>query len=423
LLAAFPTADAKTSTLVPPPHAHTFGIRRVTTKEIGIFVPSVRIQSPGGIATALLEATDQPGESGDDDEVTLVALDAATGSLFTNFGLLKAGSWNGEDSAVGPLSRPSDVAIDREGRVAVTDTGNRRVVLLTHDGRSLHAVRAFDGFLEPTGIAPDGRGGFWVCDRRFNTVFHLDTSTGDRTTFGLEVAFDRPIACATIPHDEKLPSGHQRVLVVVDQDGQRLRSFDPSGVLRGTLDAASVGDDGASFDAIDLDYYGNVYAVDRGGDRLHKLRRDLFLLDTFGARGTDEGQFLAPRGIAIHRKLGQVFVTEEDGGQYLWVGTDVRRFRADDQGEAVAFSFVLTEESTLDFRILDAQGKEVAIVIPGRRHPAGPQKGTWDGTDASGRPSPPGDYLAEIRARATYASRSTFEKKFLRTFTLGRSEP
>jgi sugar lactone lactonase YvrE len=394
----------------------------VTTREIGIFLPSVLIRSPGGIAVALLAATDERGESSDDDEVTLVALDSESGQLFTNFGLLKAGSWDGDESPLGTLSRPTDVAIDRDGRVAVTDTGHRRVVLLSHDGQSLRALRAFEGFLEPTGITPDGRGGFWVCDRRFNTVFHLDTRTGERTTFGLEVAFDRPTACATTPHGESLPSGHRRVLAVVDQDGQRLRSFDVSGALRATRSAASLDRAGASFDAIDIDYFGNVYAVDRTHDRIHKLRHDLYPLDTFGERGTHEGGFVSPRGIAIHRKLGQVFVTEEDGGQYLWVGTDVKGFRAEDQGDMVAFSFVLTEESTLDFRILDSQGKEVAVLVPGHRQPPGPQKGTWDGTDSDGRPVGKGDYFAEIRARATYASRSTFEKKLLRTFTFGRPE-
>jgi sugar lactone lactonase YvrE len=401
--------------------AHTFGVRRVTAKEIAIFLPGVTVRSPGDIATARLAATDRPGDPGDDDEVTLVALDSATGNLFTNYGLLRVGSWTGAGTRLGALRQPTGVAIDRDGRVAVTDTGNRRVVLLQHDGGELRASRAFDGFQEPTGIAADGRGGFWVCDRRANAVFHLDTASGARTTFGLEVGFDRPIACAAIPQGESVPSGTKRTLCVVDRDGQRLRSFDPTGVLHAGVDASSLGPGGASFDAIDLDYYGNVYAVDRAGDRLHKLRHDLLPLDTFGARGEREGEFLSPRGIAIHRKLGQVFVTEEDGGQYLWVGTDVKDFRADDRGDEVAFSFLLTEESTLDFRILDVEGEEVSVLVPGRRHEAGPQRGSWDGTDRAGRRVPGGDYLAEIRARATYASRSTWEKKLLRTFTLGRS--
>jgi DNA-binding beta-propeller fold protein YncE len=401
--------------------AHTFGVRRISAKELGIFLPGVQVRSPGAIATALLLATDRADDPGDDDEVTLVALDSATGTLFTNYGLLRVGTWNGAGTEVGALRGPTGVAIDRAGRVAVTDTGNRRVVLLQHDGAELRAVRTFDGFVEPTGIAPDGRGGFWVCDRRSNAVLHLDAATGERTTFGLEVGFDRPIACATLPQGENLPSGTKRAIVVVDQDGQRLRSFDPTGVLRASIEAASLAGGGASFDAIDLDYYGNVYAVDRAGDRLHKLRHDLLPLDTFGGRGESEGQFLSPRGIAIHRKLGQVFVTEEDGGQYLWVGTDVKDFRADDRGNEVAFSFLLTEESTVDVRILDVRGEEVSVLASGSRHPAGPQRGTWDGTDRSGRRVSGGDYMAEIRARATYASRSTYEKKLLRTFTLGRS--
>ena len=36
----------------------------------------------------------------------------------------------------------------------------------------------------------------------------------------------------------------------------------------------------ASFDALEIDYYANVLAVDREGHRIHKLRDDLLPLDT-----------------------------------------------------------------------------------------------------------------------------------------------
>jgi hypothetical protein len=404
---------------VAPPRAHTFGVRRVTQRELKLFLPGIEIRDPGGITATRLAATDDPEDPSDDDEITLVAVDRGAGRLLTNLGLLQVTTWDGSGTAIGPLELPWDVAIDRAGRVAITDPGRRRVVLLRHDGRSIEPERAFDGFLEPAGIAADGRGGFWVCDRRFNTVFHLDTETGHRSTFGLEVAFDRPIDVAAVGADERLARGHAAGLVIVDRDGGRIRAFGRAGELRASRDASTLEVPDAVFDAVEIDYYGNVVAVDRTAHRIHKLREDLLPLDSFGGRGADEGQFVEPRGIAIHRRLGQVFVTERNGGQYLWVGTDVKAFAARDAGSGVRFAFRLTEESTLDLRVLDAQGRPVAEVVRAERLGAGPHELGWSGVLASGDPAPRGDYLAEVRARATYASRSTFERKLLRPFTLG----
>jgi hypothetical protein len=224
---------------------------------------------------------------------------------------------------------------------------------------------------------------------------------------------------ATVPEGDKLARGKKRTVVVVDRDGYRIRSFGVGGTLRATREADTLGLEDASFDDVDIDYYGNIYAVERRHHRLHKFRDDLYPLDTFGERGTDEGKFLSPRGIAIHRRFGQVFITEEDGGQYLWVGTDVKHFEAEDRGEIVFFSFVLTEESTVEFRILDPQGNEVTTLLAEGRRTPGPQQGSWDGTNERGERVGDGEYVAEIRARATYASRSTYERKLLRPFTIG----
>lgn len=403
-----------------PPASHTMGFRRVTSTQLMLVIPGMRLRDPGGIAVTRLRATDDPNDNGDDDEVTIVALDTGAGRLITNFGLTGLDTWDGADTEVGPLSAPTDVAIDRDGLVGITDTGNRRIVVLQHDGKSLGQPRAFGGLDEPLGVAADGAGGFWVCDRARNAVVRVDATNGARTTFAAETRFDHPICIAATEKGERLAHGKSPVVVVVDRDGQRLRTFDPSGALRKGIDASALGVPDARFGAVEIDYYGNVYSVDREGDRIHKLRADLLPLDTFGKEGTDPGEFRSPRGIAIHRRLGQVFVTEEDGGQYLWVGTDVRGFRAEANEGTVDFSFMLTEDSQLSMRVLDPQGHEVAVLVPERRVQCGPQHGIWDGTSEAGGRAAPGRYLAEVRARATYSSGSKFERKLLEPFTLGQ---
>jgi hypothetical protein len=421
-LAAGPAVADPPTTLVPPPAAHTFGIRRLTQRELTLVMPGVALVSPGGLAVTRLAATDDPDDRSDDDEVTVVGVDTGAGALFTTFGLAKVGRFDGKGTEFGPLSRPDDVAIDRTGLVAVTDTGNRRVVILRHDGTRLEPVVAHGGFLEPRGIAADGRGGFLVCDRRFHAVFRLDALTGARSTFGLEAAFDRPVDVATIPEGDRMASGKKRVVVVADRDGARLRSFDPAGALRAARNASSLGGDGASFDAVDVDYRGNVFAVDRAGNRLHKLGEDLAPLATFGSRGTGPGQFLGPRAIAIYRRFGQVFLSEEDGGQYLWIGTDVLDLSARADGTGVRLEYALTEESTVDVRILDAGGGEVVRLVEGARVAPGRQNGFWDGTNGAASRVDPGEYVVEVRARATYASRSSFECRRSTPFTLPRGE-
>jgi flagellar hook assembly protein FlgD len=69
-------------------------------------------------------------------------------------------------------------------------------------------------------------------------------------------------------------------------------------------------------------------------------------------------------------------------------------------------------------RILNSSGGEVVTLVTNSRQPAGAQSGTWDGTNPAGRRAPPGDYVVEVRARATYASKDQFECRRTTNLTL-----
>lgn len=85
--------------------------------------------------------------------------------------LLRKIGTSGKDhtlTAPGELAKPSNVAVDQDGNVYVSDTLNDRVQVFDADGTFIRAFgKAGDGpgyFARPKGIAIDGDGHVWVAD-------------------------------------------------------------------------------------------------------------------------------------------------------------------------------------------------------------------------------------------------------------------
>ncbi len=84
--------------------------------------------------------------------------------------LRRIGAGGKKHSLTGPgdFSLPTNVAVDKEGNVYVTDTLNNRVEIFDADGKFISEFgKAGDGpghFARPKGIAVDGDGHIWVAD-------------------------------------------------------------------------------------------------------------------------------------------------------------------------------------------------------------------------------------------------------------------
>jgi hypothetical protein len=74
-----------------------------------------------------------------------------------------------------------------------------------------------------------------------------------------------------------------------------------------------------------VDYYHNVYVTDRDSHCILKYDRMLEYIAPFGTKGRDDNQFIEPRGIAIWKRFGQVFIAEKGGAQYYWVGNGLKK--------------------------------------------------------------------------------------------------
>jgi hypothetical protein len=176
------------------------------------------------------------------------------------------------------------VALDEWGRVYVTDTGNRRIVVFDSGGTVIRVMPGpNDGFSfvdGPVMIAIGDGANYWSYFRR------------------------------------------ERVMCCADSGGSRIRKLDLNG--RSIKSIALPSGHLAAYGA--TDYYHNLWITDKGGHCVLKYDHNLELLDTFGSYGKRDNEFVQPRGIAIWKRYGQTFIAEKTGAQYYWVGTKLKRF-------------------------------------------------------------------------------------------------
>jgi DNA-binding beta-propeller fold protein YncE len=128
------------------------------------------------------------------------------------------------DEDPGTFSKPSNVAVDHDGLVYVTDTMNNRVEIFDADGNFLNMFgKAGDGpgaFARPKGIAIDSDGHVWVADAFSNRVQIFDREGHLLAFFGTG---------GTMPGQFSVPSGvyvdKDNRAFVTEQMGGRLQVF------------------------------------------------------------------------------------------------------------------------------------------------------------------------------------------------------
>jgi hypothetical protein len=204
---------------------------------------------------------------------------------------------------------------------------------------------------------------------------------------------------------------------VVCRDSAEIWRFEGRGRVTARIRADDIpGRAGGRFTYLALDYCDNVYAMDPAGHAVHKFDRNLTYLTTFGGPGTGDAQFLSPRGIAVHRRFGQVFVVEQGGAQYYWVGADLRSLHATfDSGRGqVVISLFPTERAFVKMGVY-SRGKLLRTLLTRWTAEPGPQQVLWDLTDDRGNRVSAGTCVVRVEIEPTYSSYTHFRKKFERT--------
>ena len=252
---------------------------------------------------------------------------ASDGSLLHEWGTF-ADAFSG-DAPIGTFNEPWGVAVGPDGSVYVTDTWNHRVQKFTEDGRPLKMWGQFgqplpgdalssSSFWGPRGIAVDKNGHVLVTDTGNKRIVVFDKDGNYITEFGTAGfdpgQFDEPVGLAIAPN-----SG---TVYVVDTWNQRVQGFVPSE--DGTLYFPSIQWDvngwfGQSLDNKPFIAVGaneHVFITDPEGYRVIEFTEAGQFVRTWGDFGNGLDEIGLASGITVDQ-LGFVWVTDAGNNRIL----------------------------------------------------------------------------------------------------------
>ena len=247
------------------------------------------------------------------------------------------------------LSHPYGLALDSEGNLYVSDSGNHRVRRIDSGSRTIETVAgtgeigfSFDGgpavaaqLASPQGLAADDAGTVYMAESSTSRVRRIDSVTGIIDT--VAGTGDRgysgdggPATEAMLQHPFGVAVDMSGNLYVADTWNHRVRRVDASTGLIETLAGGSAqgdtGDGEAASEAlldtpmaVAVDEAGNVYMTDSSNHRIRKIDAVTMAIDTLagtGERGysgdggaATDARLTAPRGITADGS-GTVYVAD-----------------------------------------------------------------------------------------------------------------
>lgn len=429
------------STLVFPAFLHTYGVRKATETHLRLYTKNrVGVEDPQGIAATRLKSWDDPKSKKDDDEITVYGVNSGYHMIIYNTSMTTLGFYGPKEKGERQLRFPHGITANSRGDVYVADTGNDRVVRFFNPKKNLRFVTALGSggsepghFNQPRDVALDSRGNVYVADTGNHRIQVFDAQNELVRVFAdsgrAEGQLWHPSAIAVADRWEPWSYYKDEFFVIIDLDRTRVQKFWMDGSFAAAVEVSELGLENASLSYVALDYYNNVWVTDQANHTIHKFDRNLNYLARFGSYGTEDREFVEPRGIAIYRRFGQVLIAERNTVQYYWIGTDVRDVRAevDSARGLISLSYFLTEPAYIALRVKTPDGRETQPLKKVWR-PSGANL-EWiagDGQSISGRvtsrndnthlagvaPVSAGNYTLSLKIQPTYSSFGYFEKDF-----------
>jgi hypothetical protein len=351
----------------------------------------------------------------DDDELTVYGVNSGAGEVIYNTSRFSLGFFSGWKA--GGFVNPIGIAADRDGWVAVSDGESGNVVFLKNESNKLtyrETISLGDTgtpLRSPAGVAIES-GRLYIADSGNNRLVVMNNRGVLLDSIGTEDGSFRllqPFGVAVI--DDPAWNHYQsRFIVVTDSLNQRLCKLAMDGEPLEVKRFAEVSGGTGGFFFVAIDYYSNVYATDSLSDCVYKFDRYLNYLTRFGCGPNPGADLDSPRGIAIYRRFGQVFIAEREGASYFWIGTDIIGLSCETEmqdGEAhFRVQFLLSEQSITEVSLEDHSNKTIHLL--GRKEFTQPGRvSRIYRLPAGGLPCPVAEckYYVTVSAKPTYSSR------------------
>lgn len=424
------------TTFVFPAYKHTYGIRKAGATELFLFMGfKVSFSDPQGLACVRLDSWEDPEDPHDDDELTVYGVNSGEDNIIYNtsmWGLGIYGLYEDDDQL---LKKPHGICANRKGDVYVADTGNHRIIRLFNPAHELHFVTAIGSkgsdpgkFISPQQVALDHMGNLFVSDSGNHRIQVFDSNNNLKNTFSGNNFLMGPTGISLTDTLEKHARKKENFVIVVDSAASRISKFDFHGNRKKTVSMIKFGYPHTKLEYICIDYYNQILITDSKNHCIHKFTHNLEYITSFGREGDDDFEFIKPTGITINRRFGQLFVAEESGAQYYWIGTDISDLKVNNHKNNLIFTFRITEPSYITADILDDKGLFVMRLTQDRLLPRiGEQMLRWNKVVGRtntkiieeedlelservlpGNLVPPGKYILKISLEATYSSRTHF---------------
>lgn len=294
--------------------------------------------------------------------------------------------------------------------IYVADATNKRIVNLRYNWRTsdiawLGSI-SHPELKSPIDIELNNGGTFlansddylWVVDRcsikRFTFDGVLQNSYGANGTG--EGKFSRPsaVACGRsyLPNGSSEAFANNNYIYVADKGNNRIVWLEKDPYSEAIIWKGEVAASNRIYD-LEVDNFGQVWAIDFSGMQVIKYTYDLFPLCTFGSPGVGENKLYRPIDIfnvGGYLGGGNIGITESwtdsTGFQYFSIGTDVLDFDIQSSSDSMFhyIYYTLIDPSIIKIQIHDIQGKSVAKDLYHGAVMSGPCFHVWDGTNNDG---------------------------------------
>jgi DNA-binding beta-propeller fold protein YncE len=214
--------------------------------------------------------------------------------------------------------------------VYVADFGNDRVQVFSTDGSPLGVLGSRgtgDGqFQRPAGVAVDENGGVYISDHFNDRIQKFSTEGRFETQLGVvNMAAPTAAQATSVPVQATsvaAPFGVQAAPIGTSIPTPTVQPTVAPTVNLTPVPTALIERLLRRPEGIALDRDGGLWVADYGHDRIVKVNPEGRVIVAFGSHGSDAGEFLGPKGVAVDPSSGRLYVADTGNGRVQRMSPD-----------------------------------------------------------------------------------------------------